>query len=83
MAKRYTETMIGFKKEMEHEFNFSEDELVPIVIEYELVNPIAEHLFIDSNLKTTCFTSYTEDFARFTLKNRLQPQTRVHDFDLI
>ncbi|WP_025783035.1 DUF3990 domain-containing protein [Sporosarcina sp. D27] len=83
MAKRYTETMIGYMKEMGNQFPFTEDELTPIVIEYELIDPIAESFFIAPDVKTTCFPSYSEDFALFILENRLNPQKKMHDYDLI
>lgn len=83
MAKRYIEYMISSMKEMEDQFPFSDEDLTPIVIEYNLSDPIVEDYFKDPSYKTISFPNYSEDFARFILHNRLHPNESIHNFDLI
>lgn len=80
MASRYTKNMISYMKDTG--FTFSKDEITPIVIEYEL-NPDVEHFFTNPSYKTICFPEFSVDFAKFILSNRLNPDQRNHNFDLI
>lgn len=83
MAKRYIETMVSYKEELQDQFPFSDDELTPVIIEYEFSELVPEDYFMDSSYITTCFPDYSEEFAKFILRNRLLPNEITHSNDLI
>lgn len=83
MAKRYITTMIGYKEELQDSFHFSEEELTPIVIEYDFSDRVPEEYFLDSAHIATCFPNYSEELAKFILQNRLSPNEINHNYDLI
>lgn len=83
MAIRYIESMIKYKKEVAKQFSFSEAELTPVIVEYEFQDCVPADYFENNAYKTTCFPSFSSDFAEFILKNRIESSKQVHDYQLI
>jgi len=82
MAERYSKRMIEFM-EQTPQFSYTEEDLTPVVIEFEFPESSPSIFFEDHKFRTTCFPSFDEDFANFILSNRMSPCERVHDYDLI
>ena len=60
MATRYIKTMVGYKQEAT-QFSFSEEELTPVIMEYEFENGVPADYFENDLYKTTCFPSFSPE----------------------